>query len=162
CPELLETLRDQIKALQAVDAALSGDEASRATVAELPSSPDRRIAVEGYEILGELGHGGMGVVYKARQLKLNRILALKMILAGEHAGPIALTRFRREAEALARLGHPNLVQVYEVGEHEGRPYFSLEFVDGGSLDQRIAGRPQPPELAARLVQALAETMHAVH
>src|SRR5262245_66274593 len=85
----------------------------------------------------------MGVVYKARQIKLNRTVALKMVLAGAHAGADQLARFFTEAEAVAHLQQPNIVQIYEVGEHEGLPHFSLEFVDGGSLSQRIDGKPQP-------------------
>jgi serine/threonine protein kinase len=118
--------------------------------------------VGGYEILGELGRGGMGVVYKARQMGLNRLVALKMILAAEHAGPDSLARFRAEAEAVARLQHPNIVQIHEVGEQDGRPFFSLEFVDGGSLAQHLDGTPQPARSAAQLVEALARAVHAAH
>jgi WD40 repeat protein/tRNA A-37 threonylcarbamoyl transferase component Bud32 len=118
--------------------------------------------VPGYEILEELGRGGMGVVYKARQTKLNRLVALKMILASGHAGEAELARFRTEAEAIARLQHPNIVQVYEVGEHDGRPFFSLEFCPGGSLDRKLAGTPLPPQQAAQLVETLARAMQAAH
>jgi WD40 repeat protein/tRNA A-37 threonylcarbamoyl transferase component Bud32 len=119
-------------------------------------------AVPGYEILGELGRGGMGVVYKARQVKLNRLVALKMILAGGHAGAADLARFRIEAEAIAALQHPHIVQVFEVGEHEGKPYFSLEFCAAGSLAQKLNGTPLPPAEAARLVETLARAMEAAH
>ena len=101
------------------------------TTEALPTSRDR---VPGYEILGELGRGGMGVVYKARHIALNRLVALKMILAGGHAGPGERARFRCEAEAVARLKHPNIVQVYDVGEAAGRTYFSLEYCEGGSVE----------------------------
>ena len=126
------------------------------------AAPATTSAVPGYEVLGELGRGGMGVVYKARQQALDRIVALKMILAGAHAGPEELARFRSEAEAVARLQHPNIVQIYEVGEHDGRPFFSLEFVEGGSLDRKLAGTPQPPREAAALVETLARAIHAAH
>src|SRR5262249_52552032 len=96
--------------------------------------------VPGYEILGELGKGGMGVVYKARQVRAGRLVALKM-LRHRDADPEELARFRTEAEAGARLAHPTIVQVDEVGEHEGRPFFSLEFRPGGSLDRKLAGTP---------------------
>jgi formylglycine-generating enzyme required for sulfatase activity/tRNA A-37 threonylcarbamoyl transferase component Bud32 len=116
----------------------------------------------GYEILGELGRGGMGVVYKARQVKLERIVAIKMILSGGHASADDLARFRTEAEAIARLEHPNIIQVHEVGEHEGLPFFSLEFCAGGSLSNRLAGTPLSPRDAARMVDNLARAMHAAH
>ncbi|MFO0809333.1 MAG: serine/threonine-protein kinase, partial [Gemmataceae bacterium] len=118
--------------------------------------------VPGYEILGELGRGGMGVVYKARQVALNRQVALKMILAGSHAGDTLLARFKAEAEAIAKLQHPNIVQIYDIGECDGRPYFSLELVEGGSLERKIAGQPQNPRLAARIVEVLARAVHVAH
>lgn len=118
--------------------------------------------VPGYEILGELGRGGMGVVYQARQLGLQRVVALKMILTGVRAEPKDLARFRAEAEAIARLQHPNIVQIYEVGEAAGRPYLVLEFVAGGSLAQKLQGKPQPVQSAAKLLETLALAVHAAH
>jgi ABC-type amino acid transport substrate-binding protein/tRNA A-37 threonylcarbamoyl transferase component Bud32 len=127
-----------------------------------PGGPAGRPEVPGYEVLGELGRGGMGVVYQARQVKANRLVALKMILSGAHASPADVARFRREAEAVARLSHPNIVQVYEVGEHQGLPFFSLEFVEGGTLAQKLSGTPQPAPWAARMVEVLARAVHFAH
>src|SRR5207248_8166897 len=93
---------------------------------------------------------------------LNRVVALKMVLAGAHAAPEQLVRFHTEAEAVARLQHGNIVQIYEVGEQDGLPFFSLEFVDGGSLDKQVGGKPQPPRDAAQLVETLARAMHFAH
>jgi WD40 repeat protein/tRNA A-37 threonylcarbamoyl transferase component Bud32 len=116
----------------------------------------------GYELLERLGRGGMGVVYKARQRSLGRIVALKMILAGPHARAEDLARFRREAEVIAKLAHPNIVQIHEVGEHEGRPFLSLEFVDGGGLDKKLGGAPLPAHDAARLIETVARAVHHAH
>jgi serine/threonine-protein kinase len=116
----------------------------------------------GYEILEELGRGGMGVVYKARQKSLNRLVALKMLLGGERAGAERMGRFQAEAEAVARLQHPNIVQVYEVSEQGGLPYFSLEYLEGGSLAAKIAGKPQPPREVAVIVEILARAMACAH
>jgi WD40 repeat protein/serine/threonine protein kinase/tetratricopeptide (TPR) repeat protein len=121
-----------------------------------------RPTIPGYEILGELGRGGMGVVYSARQVSLNRLVALKMILAGGHAGREHLARFRMEAETVARLQHPHIVQIHEVGQHEGRPYLALELVEGESLDRTLRGTPQPPRPAAKLVETLAQAVHVAH
>ncbi len=115
-----------------------------------------------YEILGVLGRGGMGVVYKAKQKQLNRVVALKMVLGGLHASDDDLRRFRQEAEASARLQHPNIVQIHEVGEIDGKPYFSLEYVDGGSLAGKMASEPQAPFPAAQLIEILARAMHYAH
>jgi ABC-type amino acid transport substrate-binding protein len=104
----------------------------------------------------------MAVVFKARQLSLNRVVAVKMILAGAHASPLELVRFRREAEAAAQLQHPNIVQIYEVGDQDGFPYFSLEFVDGGSLAQRLQGVPQPARWAAQVTETLARAVEVAH
>src|SRR5262249_45820961 len=119
-------------------------------------------AVPGFEILGELGRGGMGVVYKARQVALQRTAALKMVLNGAHAGPQELARFLAEAGVIARLQHPNICQIYDVGDAAGRPYFVLGFVAGGSLAQHLRGTPQPIRPAAQMIETLARAVHAAH
>ncbi len=119
-------------------------------------------AVPGYEVLGELGRGGMGVVFKARQVGLNRLVALKVIRAGGLSSPEEVARFHQEAEAEARLQHPHIVQIHEVGKHQGQPFFVLEYLAGGSLDRLVAGTPQPPRQAAELVQALARAVQYAH
>ena len=117
----------------------------------------------GYEILGELGRGGMGVVYKARHLKLNRVVALKMLTAGAHAGPDLLHRFQREAEVLARLTHPNIVQIHEVGWVEPHgPYLTLEYVEGGSLSRSWPGRRSRRARRPQGVAVLARAVHFAH
>ncbi len=116
----------------------------------------------GYEILGRLGQGGMGTVYRARHLQLYRLVAVKMLRAGTEADLGERARFRREAEAVARLQHPNIVQIYDVGECGGRPYFAMELVDGGNLAERLAGQPCPPREAARLAEVLARAVHHAH
>lgn len=114
-----------------------------------------------YEVLGELGRGGMGVVYKARQVGLNRVVALKMVLPGAQPAE-GLARFRAEAEAVAQLSHPHIVQIFEIGEHQGRPFFCQEFCCGGSLANRLRGTPLPPAEAAGLVEALARAVQHAH
>ncbi len=118
--------------------------------------------IPGFEILGELGRGGMGVVYKANQVKLKRVVALKMILIGELASAEDLHRFRREAEAIARLQHPAIVQVFEIGEVAGNPYYALEFCEGGSLADWLARTPPTPNEAARVLEILARAVHVAH
>lgn len=119
-------------------------------------------AVPGYEILEELGRGGMGVIYKARQHQPRRLVALKMILSGEHASDDQLARFRSEAEAVARLQHPNIVQIHEVSQHDGRAFLTLEFVPGGNLAQYLKKNPLRPKQAATLVEQLARAVHFAH
>jgi tetratricopeptide (TPR) repeat protein len=135
-----------------VDTAASDSSAATAEAARVP----------GYEITGVLGRGGMGVVYRAVQISLKRPVALKMILGGSHASEVELARFRTEAEAVAKLQHPNIVQIYEIGSQNGLPYFSLELVDGSNLAARINGKPLPPTEAAQLLLTLARAMHHSH
>jgi serine/threonine-protein kinase len=118
--------------------------------------------IPGYKVEDLLGRGGMGVVFRARHLRLNRVVALKMTLAGAYAGPLERSRFQREAEAVARLQHTNVVQVYDVGDSDGRPYFTMEYVAGGSLAQKLSGVPQPALEAAALIAALAGAVQVAH
>jgi WD40 repeat protein len=141
----------------------------RAPLTHVPAAPagpaetiPELMMVAGYEVLEVLGKGGMGVVYKARQQGLDRTVALKMIRHAGDACPAARARFDTEARAVARLQHPNIVQVHDVGEHNGCPYLALEFCGGGSLANRLDGTPWPADKAAALVQALARAMHAAH
>jgi eukaryotic-like serine/threonine-protein kinase len=164
-PELLPQVRagwQRLRALEAEVGALfpastftDGAGAPRRPATDLPR-------IRGYEVREELGRGGMGVVYKAWHRRLNRAVALKMLLAGAYAGPQELERFLREAEAVAGLRHANIVQVHDVGDLDGRPYFTMEFVEGGSLAQKLAGAPQPAGQAAALVATIAEAIQVAH
>jgi WD40 repeat protein/tRNA A-37 threonylcarbamoyl transferase component Bud32 len=140
-------------------------EAGSAAPLSGPAEAPRRVGE--YEILEELGRGGMGIVYKARHGKLQRIVALKMLQGGSFITNEERTRFRTEAEAIARLHHPHIVQIYEIGEHDvdvgvSWPYFTLEYAAGGNLSRRLAGRPQPPRQAAAWLEVLARTAHYAH
>lgn len=115
-----------------------------------------------YELMEEVARGGMGVVYKARQTSLNRIVAVKMILGGRLATDQDVKRFRKEAEAAANLQHPNIVSIHETGEHEGRQYFSMDFVEGKNLAQALQGKPLPAGKAAELLKTIAEAVHYAH
>ena len=183
-PEIVEELRRQMHAVQAMEALLGmgacdtppttdpdpvAGPSRSSQPADSHAGPARdRLHLPGYEILGILDQGGMGIVYKARQLQLNRLVAIKMILAGPHARLEQLTRFRVEAEAVAQLRHPNIVQIYEVGEWRAAdtesplPYFSMEFVEGGSLAETLAKSPLPARQAAQLVETLARAIHTAH
>src|SRR5258706_15496720 len=122
---------------------------------ELPKIP-------GYEVEAVLGRGGMGIIYRVRHLKLNRAVALKMLLSGEYAGAVELARFTREAQAIATLQHPNIVQIYDVGQVDGRAYFTMELVGGGSLSQKLGGIPQPAQYCSSVTETLATAIHAAH
>jgi serine/threonine protein kinase len=118
--------------------------------------------VAGYEVVAEIGRGAMGVVYKARQVAADRMVALKVIRDGSLASPQARARFRIEAAAVGRVRHPNIVEILETGEHEGLPFFSMELVEGDSLDRHAAGRPLPPARAAELVRTIALAVQHAH
>jgi serine/threonine-protein kinase len=167
CPELLPEVRRRWQAFRLVDQAV----AELLPVTETPPNAGATQPVPlsggapqvpGYRVEVLLGRGGMGVVYRAWHLRLNRPVALKMLLAGPCARPEELKRFLREAEALAALVHPNIVQIHEVGDVEGRPYFTMELVEGGNLADQIRGVPQPARQAAELVATLADAVHAAH
>jgi serine/threonine-protein kinase len=167
CPELLPEVRRRWQEFCLIDAEVVALLPELRTCADpgpiTPGPPAAGLPqVPGYAVEAVLGYGGMGVVYKARQLALGRPVAVKMLLAGPFAGPQELTRFRRETAALACLRHPNIVQVYDAGEVEGRPYFTMELVEGGSLARKLSGAPQPARPAAALVSALAGAVEVAH
>jgi tetratricopeptide (TPR) repeat protein len=164
CPELLPEVRRRWEQMCAVEAKL---DAMFPTPGPDPMPARWRASsalprIPGYQVEVLLGRGGMGIVYKARHIRLNRLVALKMLITGAYAGPHERARFQREAEAVASLNHANIVSVYDVGEHEGWPYFTMELLEGGSLAQALAGTPQPARQAATLVTTLAEAMQAAH
>jgi serine/threonine-protein kinase len=158
CPELLPEVRERWKRFGAIDAELQAVFPEPGTATALAGLPQ----IPGYEVEGVLGRGGMGVVYQARHLRLNRPVALKMLLSGPYARPEERDRFRREAEAVAALSHPNIVQVHDSGEHDGRPYFTMELVDGGTLTRKLTGTPLPAREAAILVATLADAVRVAH
>jgi tetratricopeptide (TPR) repeat protein len=138
-----------------------GDDPSPLTL-PLAEEAARAPAVPGFEIEGELGRGGWGVVYRARQTHLNRTVALKMILAGGHAGAEERKRFLAEAKVIASIHHPGIVQIHEFGAHDGLPYFALEYCPGGSLSKKLGGAPLPPREAALVVEQVARAVQAAH
>jgi WD40 repeat protein len=170
CPRCAETARalDELcdGFLAGLRSAGSGIGPNEALGEAAPVPRPRQVG--GCEILGELGQGGMGIVFKARHAQLQRVVALKMLLGGEFAREDYRLRFRAEAEAVARLQHPNIVQIFDVGEWCGDgaaapvPYFTLEYVEGGSLSDRLAAGPQPPAQAARWLHTLAQAVHYAH
>jgi WD40 repeat protein/serine/threonine protein kinase len=171
CAGDLELLAE-VKLLLAHDAAAEGqgflppagplDEWSVSAAVALNGAAMEPRLPPGYELVCELGRGGMGVVYKARQTRLNRIVAVKLIRPGTSDNPNSLPRFLKEAEAAGRLNHPHIVQIYESGDLDGQPYFSMEFVDGRTLAQTLANTPQPAQEAARLLQILAVAVDYAH
>ncbi len=167
CPELLPELRlrwQRLESIQARIGALLPEPASTSGADAAP--PAHRIDdaphIPGYQVEAVLGHGGMGIVYRALDTRLHRTVALKMLLAGPYARAAERERFLREAEATAGLRHPNIVQIYDVGDHDGRLYFTMEFLEGGSLAQQLSGTPMPARRAAELLATLASAMQAAH
>ncbi len=165
CAELLPQVRERLKRLRVIEAEVeqlfpetTSSGSGRPSIqppAELPRIPN-------FDVQALLGHGGMGVVYKAWDLRLKRHVAIKMLLAGAYASQKERERFSREAEAAAGLRHPNIVQVHELGNHDGRPYFTLEFVEGGTLAQQLVGTPLPVRQAAMLLATLAGAVEVAH
>ncbi|MFL5330461.1 MAG: protein kinase domain-containing protein [Gemmataceae bacterium] len=135
---------------------------SQPTGTSAPSTTDTPTAPPGYEVLRELGRGGMGVVYLARQRHPHRLVALKVMLAGSHAGAAGKARFLAEANVLAQLRHPNIVQIFEVSETAGLPYLALEYVEGGTLAQQLRGEPKTARDSAQLISVLAGAVHVAH
>src|SRR5579862_3425970 len=157
-PELLPEIRERRRRMSLIQGELDAlfplplqQEAHVTTFSQdgaaLPQIP-------GYEVESVLGRGGMGIVFRAWHVRLNRHVALKMVLAGAYAGPQERQRFQREAVAVAGLRHPNIVQIHDIGDSDERPYFTMEYLDGGSLAHKLAGAPQPARAAASLLATL--------
>jgi predicted Ser/Thr protein kinase len=167
CPQLVEAVRKRIHAIEEMEQVLGvGErhppETQIGTGMFEPADPlDALPRIPGYEVLRVLDQGGMGVVFEARQVELGRKVAVKMI-ANSHLDAALVARFRKEAESVARLHHPNVIQIFEVGQVGGRPFFSMEYVGGGNLKQRLAQQPMTPRQAAEVVEALARAVHLVH
>lgn len=167
CPELLPEVHRRWQRKRACDAQLDA-----LFLAPEPHSPfggpsstppsDELPRIPGYEVLEVVGRGGMGVVYRARHVRLDRPVALKMLLTGAHASRESRERFLREARMGAGLRHPNFVQVHDMGDQDDLPYFTMEYVEGGNLAQKLAGMPQPPRQAAALLATLADAVEAAH
>ncbi|HEV3384595.1 MAG TPA: serine/threonine-protein kinase, partial [Gemmata sp.] len=178
-PELRKRVEELLKAHQ--DAGGFLEEASHApvqaevlSIGQLPTidigetlpknvSPGSTVRYFGdYEVLELIARGGMGVVYRARQVSLNRMVALKMILSGELASSAAVQRFRQEAESAANLDHPNILPIYEVGEHQGQHYFSMKLIGGGSLAELVSKLQGKTREIAKLVETIASAVHFAH
>jgi serine/threonine-protein kinase len=155
-PTLAGDLYDCLRGLEAMNELRQAIEESERE----PGVAPRRVG--DFELCREIGRGGMGVVYEALDIKLKRRVALKMIKSGDLASPQEVERFRAEAESVARLQHPNIVQIFAVGEQDGRPYLALEFIDGGSLEALLAAKPLPPNEAAQFVETLARAVQYAH
>lgn len=166
-PELGPELRELWATMQIAEdlasvSALFDADSEESEPSTAPANPYLPQDCGDYELLGELGRGGMGVVYRARQKSLDRIVALKMILRGDHASASDIARFRAEAESAAQLHHPNIVNVYEVGDIEGRPYFSMKLIEGTTLAKRLADGPLPSRTAAEMLEPICRAIADAH
>jgi serine/threonine protein kinase len=163
-PDLADELRQLLNLAQIADV-VARPATGQTTILQAPPRPTPAApphSFDGYELIEELGRGAMGVVYKAWEPSLQRFVALKMVLRGDHASTADLARFRGEAQSAARLSHRNIVPVYKVGEHDGRDYFCMELVEGTTLAALSADGPLPQERAARYVAAIARAVHHAH
>lgn len=154
-PLKVQFAADEVMNIDPSDQPTQTGSGTRPRVGPLPRIP-------GYQVLEEIGRGGMGVVYRARHLELDRIVALKRMRSDARQGSDELARFRREAEIVARLHHPNIVQIHDVGEHDGQPFLALEYVEGLSLAKKLHGKPQPARQSAEVVAVLARAIHHAH
>jgi serine/threonine-protein kinase len=166
-PELLWRVLERLRQCRAVEAQIEAmfpaSSQGMTSRRQRLISPDESLPqIPGYHVEAVLGRGGVGVVYRAKHLKLNRYVALKMLLSGAYADPHELARFTREAQAVASLQDPHIVQIYDVGEFDRKPYFTMEFMDGGSLAQKLAAVPQPAAQAASTLVTLATAAHVAH
>jgi serine/threonine-protein kinase len=166
CPELTTELARRIDIIESMESLLSVEQVrsiSNATTAPRAGGPPapQPTSIPGYEILDVLDQGGMGIVYRARQVALSRIVAVKMMAGAHPLGP-RLSRFRTECRAIAQLHHPNLVEIFEFGETDVGPYFSMELVEGGNLNERLKSDPPGFEETATLVESIARVVHEVH
>jgi eukaryotic-like serine/threonine-protein kinase len=161
CPELLDELRRQIALCSRLDSEIDNlfqlSDATR-TWDEASAVPE----IDGYKITDVLGRGGTGIVYRAQQVSLDRGVAIKMLLTGRYGTRSELDRLTREAQAIGRLRHPNIVQVYDVGTVGGQPYFTMELIENGTLTKQLNGQPLEPVRAALLIVMLAEAVETAH
>jgi serine/threonine-protein kinase len=165
CPQLAPELARRIRVLRRWDAArraVAGQTDPRRGADGGGTAEPPFPRVPGYEVLERIGQGGMGIVYRARQVSLGRLVALKLIRSEALAEPAERQRFHDEARAIAAVKHPGIVEVYEFGTHEGVPFIALEFCAGGNLADRLAGAPLPARAAARLVGQLGLAVQAAH
>lgn len=166
CPDLLQEVRARWLRIQALSdelqRAFPSSERTATRPARVGGASRDLPRIPGYELQDIIGFGGMGVVYKARHLKLDRVVAVKMLRSADHASARELAGLAKEAQSIAAIKHPHIVQVHDFGELEGLPYFTMEYVEGGNLAGRLAGKPLSAREAAELVAILAEAVHTAH